>query len=61
MLVRLFHLIKKIIVATVLIYSFDIFAVSLNLTIPINIITIALVSIFDIPALVCLVLISLIF
>lgn len=58
MLIRFFKLIKRIIVATLLIYSFDIFAVSLNLSVPINFVTIFLVTIFDIPALMCLVLFS---
>lgn len=61
MLIRLFKVIKKVIVATLLIYSFDVFAVSLNLSIPINFITIALVTMFDVPALACLVLFSLTF
>ena len=58
MLIRFFKLIKRIIVATLLIYSFDIFAVSLNLSVPINFVTIFLITIFDIPALMCLVLFS---
>lgn len=58
MLIRLFRIIKKIIVAALLIYSFDVFAVSLNLSIPINFITVLLVSIFDFPALICLVLLT---
>ena len=61
MLIGFFKLIKKIIVAALFIYSFDVFAVSLNLSIPINFITILLVTIFDIPALMCLVLFSLTF
>lgn len=61
MLIGFFKLIKKIIVAALFIYSFDLFAVSLNLSIPINLITILLVTIFDIPALMCLVLFSLTF
>lgn len=57
----LFKIIKKIIVAALLIYSFDIFAVSLGLSIPINLITVFLVSIFDFSALICLFLFSLMF
>ena len=57
----LFKIIKKIIVAALLIYSFDIFAVSLGLSIPINLITVFLVSIFEFSALICLFLFSLMF
>lgn len=58
MIKRLFLVMKKIVVATLLIYSFDVFAVSLNLSIPINYITVFLVSVFEVPALICLVLFS---
>lgn len=58
MISKFFLVIKKIIFATFLIYSFDVFAVSLNLIIPINFITVLLVSIFDTSALLCLVLFS---
>lgn len=60
MVFYLFKGIQKVIVASLLIYSFDVFAVSLNLNIPINFITVVLVTIFDIPGLVCLVLFSLV-
>lgn len=52
------QLLKKVVVAILLLYSFDVFAVSLNLSIPINLITIFLISLFDISALICLVLFS---
>ena len=58
MILKLLKLLKKIVVATLLIYSFDVFAVSLNLSIPINFITVFLVTLFDIPALMCLVIFS---
>lgn len=61
MIIRFFRFLKKIVVAALLIYSFDVFAVSLNLSIPINFITILLVTIFEIPALICLILFSLVF
>lgn len=50
----LFKIIKRVIMAALLIYSFDVFSVSLGLSIPINIITIVLVSIFDFSGLFCL-------
>lgn len=61
MLSLMFKIIKKIIVAALLIYSFDVFAVSLGLSIPINVINVFLVSIFDFSALICLFLFSLTF
>ncbi|MDD5827280.1 MAG: pro-sigmaK processing inhibitor BofA family protein [Bacilli bacterium] len=51
--------IKRLIVATLLIYSFDVFLVSLNFVIPINIFTVLLVSFFDVPAIFCMFLFSL--
>lgn len=58
MILKLLKLLKKVVIATLLIYSFDVFTVSLNLSIPINFITVFLVALFDIPALMCLVLFS---
>ena len=58
MIKKLVKLLKKVIFSTLLIYSFDVFAISLKLSIPINIITVLLVTLFDIPALMCLVLFS---
>jgi len=57
----LFRIIKKVIVASLLIYSFDVFAVSLGFSIPINLVTIFLVSIFDFSGVICLFLFSLSF
>lgn len=56
----IFKLIRKIVVATLLIYSFDVFSISLGLVIPINFINIILVSLFDFSALVGLFVFSLI-
>lgn len=61
MLNLLFRIIKKVIVAALLIYSFDVFTVSLGCSIPINFITVFLVSIFDFSGLICLFLFSLTF
>lgn len=57
----LFKIFKKVIVATLLIYSFDMFLVSFGFSIPINFITICLVSIFNFSALACLFLFSFMF
>ncbi len=52
----LIRIIKKIVFASILIYSFNTFGVSLDLIIPINIFTVLLVTFFDIPAMICLIL-----
>lgn len=57
----IFKLMKRVIMAALLIYSFDVFAISLGFSIPINFITVSLVSFFDFSALICLFLFSLIF
>ena len=48
-------LIKKLIFAVVLLYSFNLISVKFGLIIPINYITIALVTLLDIPAMILLV------
>ena len=53
--------IRKTILSAILIYSFDVFAVSLNLIIPINVVTIFLIAFFDVPAMICLILFSMTF
>ena len=61
MIFKFFGVIKKLILASLFIYSFDVFAVSLNVSIPINIFTILLVSFFDVPAILFLFLFSVTF
>lgn len=61
MIKKLFFLIKKIVVAAILIYTYDCLALPINVIIPINIITVLLVSLFGIPAMFGLVLFSFIF
>lgn len=51
-------IIKKIIFSIFIIYSFNIIAVKFNIVIPINLFTITLVSILDIPGMVMLLLSS---
>jgi len=48
-------IIKKIIFAVVLLYSFNLIAVKFGIIIPINYITISLVTLLDIPAMILLV------
>ena len=48
-------LIKKLIFAVVLLYSFNLISIKFGLIVPINYITIALVTLLDIPAMILLV------
>ena len=52
----IFKLLKKIVLASLFIYSFDVFTGGLDIYIPINLATIFLVVLFDVPAMFCLVL-----
>ena len=45
----LFKIIKKIIIGMILLFVYNTFLSSLNLMIPINIITIIIASLFDVP------------
>lgn len=58
---KFFKLLKKFVFSALLIYSFDVLAVSINLSIPINFITVMLVTVFDFPAIICLVVFSMSF
>lgn len=53
-------LLKKIIVGMVILFGYNTFLSSLNLIIPINVITILIATIFDVPGIVGLVLFLLI-
>lgn len=59
MIRKLFVLIKKFIVAVLLIYTYNKIALPSNLFIPMNMITILLVTVFGIPSIIMLVLFSL--
>ena len=48
-------ILKKIIFAVVLLYSFNLIAVKFGIIVPINYITISLVTLLDIPAMILLV------
>ena len=48
-------ILKKIVFAVVLLYSFNLIAVKFGLIVPINYITISLVTLLDVPAMVLLV------
>ena len=57
MLKSLFNLLKKIVFSVFLIYGFNLIASPLDLIIPINIITVVLITILGLPALLSLILI----
>ena len=59
MLKKIFNIIRKLVVAVLLIYAYNKLAVPLNVVIPINIITVLLVSLGGIPSIMMLVLFSL--
>lgn len=48
-------IIRKLIFAVVLLYSFNLIAVKFGIIIPINYISVALLTLFDIPAMILLV------
>lgn len=61
MLKKLFFVIKKMVMAALIIYAYDSFVWPLNIIIPINFFNIILVSIFGIPAMFGLVFFSFMF
>lgn len=58
---RVFNLIRKIILSAIIIYAYDSIALPMNIIIPINAVTVLLVSLFGIPAMFGLILFSFIF
>ena len=57
MLKKIFTILKKIIMAVFLLYGYNLLAAPLNFIIPINIITVSLVTILGVPALLSLILV----
>jgi len=60
MLKKIFNVIKRVILAVLLIYAYNKLALPLNLIIPINVITVLLVTLFGIPSILMLILFSLV-
>ncbi|MDO5568695.1 MAG: pro-sigmaK processing inhibitor BofA family protein [bacterium] len=56
---KIFKVLKKVIFACVLLYGYNVVAVSFNATIPINIITVMLVTVLGVPSIIGLVIMSL--
>lgn len=57
MLKKIFIILKKIVMAVFVLYGYNLLAAPLNFIIPINIITVLLVSLLGIPALLSLILV----
>lgn len=60
MLKRVWTIIKRLILGAIIIYGFNLITYPLNLTIPINLITVLAVSILGIPALLSFIVIMLV-
>lgn len=60
MLKKLFDVVKRVVMAVLLIYAYNKLALPLNIIIPINIMTVLLVSLCGIPSILMLVLFSLV-
>lgn len=56
----IFKIIKKIVIGIALLFLYNTFLSSLNVMVPINVITIAFASLFDVPGIIGLVLFSMI-
>ena len=52
MLKFIFKVVKKVIIGMILLFAYNTFLSSLNLMIPINVITIVVVSLFDVPGII---------
>ncbi len=57
MLKKLFHLIRRVVVSAFVLYGYNLIVGPLNMMIPINIITVGLLTIFGVPSLVSLIVI----
>ena len=57
MLKKLFNLIKRIVISAFVLYGYNLLVTPINLIIPINIITVTLLTIFGLPALFSLIII----
>lgn len=58
MINKFFFIIKRIIVSALMLYSFNVIVSSLEFSIPINFINVILISVFDVFAMLCLIVFS---
>lgn len=61
MFIRLFYILKKIIMSAILLYAYNRFAISFNAIIPINLLTVVSVSFLGVPMIVGLVIFNIVF
>ena len=60
MIKKLFNILKKIIISAFILYGYNLIVTPINLTIPINLITVGLLTLFGIPALFALIIVLII-
>ena len=61
MLKKIYILLKKVVISAFLLYGYNLIAAPLNLIIPINIVTVTLLTVFGFPALFSLIVVFIIF
>ena len=57
MIKKMFNILKRIIISAFILYGYNLIVTPFNLTIPINLITVGLLTVFGIPALFALIII----
>lgn len=57
MIKKMFNILKRIIISAFILYGYNLIVIPINLTIPINLITVGLLTVFGIPALFALIII----
>lgn len=57
MIKKMFNILKRIIISAFILYGYNLIITPINLTIPINLITVGLLTVFGIPALFALIII----
>ena len=57
MLKKLFNLLKRVVISAFVLYGYNLLVAPINLIIPINIVTVSLLTIFGLPALFSLIII----
>ena len=60
MIKKIFNILKKIIISAFILYGYNLIVTPINLTIPINLITVGLLTLFGIPALFALIIVLII-
>lgn len=57
MIKKMFNILKRIIISAFILYGYNLIVTPINLTIPINLITVGLLTMFGIPALFALIIV----